>query len=337
MVTVNKSLQSLTKQQVEEISEKYLRGWVNIQSEYKIMLRGLNHRREDYGLSKIYRDQVFDYRDKYVKSHYSLEERIKTISDYLATHKMDIQREKGIFLFNCRFDIRYAKAFRSLIGKEKFDSISEKKRVSKMMNTQNEQYGGVGLGSQQTLAHAQKTKINKFVIEMNKFLKTGVASVYLSNSVSTTELLAFKKLVNHFGRDDIFYQYGLTPYDSRYPFNCDFYIKSEDLFIELNYHYSHGGHWYDDNDSFDHGRYLRWKQSSNLKYQNAANIWKNLDLKKREFAQKNELNYLVFWEAKYLHSGSKKSGIQLIDFDNWLDDYKGNFKEFINDNPKNSY
>ena len=27
----------------------------------------------------------------------------------------------------------------------------------------------------------------------------------------------------------------------RYPFACDFYISSLDLFIECNYHWTHGG------------------------------------------------------------------------------------------------
>jgi len=32
---------------------------------------------------------------------------------------------------------------------------------------------------------------------------------------------------------------------------CDFYIPSEDLFIELNRHWSHGGHFYDPNNIED--------------------------------------------------------------------------------------
>ena len=40
-----------------------------------------------------------------------------------------------------------------------------------------------------------------------------------------------------FEKDDIIRQY----YDKdRYPFNCDFYIKSKDLFIEYQGHPSHG-------------------------------------------------------------------------------------------------
>jgi len=36
--------------------------------------------------------------------------------------------------------------------------------------------------------------------------------------------------------------------DIRYPFSCDFYIKSLDLFIELNFHWTHGGMPYNEED-----------------------------------------------------------------------------------------
>ena len=38
----------------------------------------------------------------------------------------------------------------------------------------------------------------------------------------------------------------ITQYkDDRYPFACDFYIPSLDLFIECNYHWTHGGKPYE--------------------------------------------------------------------------------------------
>ena len=49
-----------------------------------------------------------------------------------------------------------------------------------------------------------------------------------------------------YGQNNVIRQYS----DTRYPFRCDFYIKSEDLFIELNRFWSHGGRLYDPNDDF---------------------------------------------------------------------------------------
>lgn len=57
-----------------------------------------------------------------------------------------------------------------------------------------------------------------------------------------------------YGSDNVISQYQ----DKRYrnpktgvPFNCDFYIPSEDLFIELNYTWFHGAHPFDIDNSDD--------------------------------------------------------------------------------------
>lgn len=40
----------------------------------------------------------------------------------------------------------------------------------------------------------------------------------------------YEMLCSKFGAEDVIRQYD----DARYPFACDFYVKSKDLFIELN-------------------------------------------------------------------------------------------------------
>lgn len=64
-------------------------------------------------------------------------------------------------------------------------------------------------------------------------------------------------LCNIFNVDDIIRQYS----DNRYPFCCDFYLKSLDLFIELNFHWTHGGHPFDENSQADQEKlaYIRSK------------------------------------------------------------------------------
>ena len=53
------------------------------------------------------------------------------------------------------------------------------------------------------------------------------------------------KLILFFDRDDIIRQYIDL---QKYPFNCDFYIKSKDLFIEYQGHQTHGTKPYDELD-----------------------------------------------------------------------------------------
>lgn len=98
-----------------------------------------------------------------------------------------------------------------------------------------------------------------------------------------------------FGKDDV-----LTQYKSDlYPFNCDFYIKSLDLYIELNASWTHGGHWFDETDPFDVDKLNVWKAKAREKgsryYHSAIDTWTRRDLLKLQTAVDNDLNYLVFW------------------------------------------
>lgn len=81
----------------------------------------------------------------------------------------------------------------------------------------------------------------------------------------------------------------------KYPFKCDFYIPSEDLYIELNIYWSHGGHYFNENDPQDIELLKYWKSKNNETYEYAIHVWTETDLKKKRCAEDNRLNYLVFW------------------------------------------
>lgn len=63
--------------------------------------------------------------------------------------------------------------------------------------------------------------------------------------------------------------------DQRYPFRCDFYIKSIDTFIELNIHYTHESHPFDIGNESDIKRLetLRQKQ-----YNASIDVWTQRDV-----------------------------------------------------------
>ena len=85
--------------------------------------------------------------------------------------------------------------------------------------------------------------------------------------------------------------------DDRYPFNCDFYIESEDLFIEINGHWTHGNHPFDPNDAKDVEKLKMWEEkSSNHKfYKIAIYVWTELDVLKYKTAVDNKLNYRRYY------------------------------------------
>lgn len=112
--------------------------------------------------------------------------------------------------------------------------------------------------------------------------------------ISNPENVLYDMLVSVFGKDDIVLQYK----DERYLFFCDFYVKSRDLFIELNAMWTHNTHWYTD-DSTDKTIASDWLASSDAKpfYLNAYETWTNRDVAKRAAARHAKLNYVVFWDA----------------------------------------
>jgi hypothetical protein len=73
----------------------------------------------------------------------------------------------------------------------------------------------------------------------------------------------------------------------------DVIISSRDLYIELNAHWSHGGHWYTDKDT---KTIEEWKSKSKF-YKNSAETFAVRDVNKRMTAKENQLNYIVFWKT----------------------------------------
>ena len=81
----------------------------------------------------------------------------------------------------------------------------------------------------------------------------------------------------------------------QYPYACDFYIPSIDLYIECNFHWTHGDHAYNENDSNDKLRLEYMKSKNTTYYDNAINTWTVRDVNKRNTAKANNLNYIEFW------------------------------------------
>lgn len=128
-----------------------------------------------------------------------------------------------------------------------------------------------------------------------------------SFNTSKPEEDAFQKLVTLFGINDVIRQYNC----SRYPFNCDFYIKSRDLYIECNYFWHHGGHWFNEKDEEDLKKLQKWRLHNSKNYRKAIYVWTDLDIRKRNIAQQNNLNYIVFWRKEEFNDWiSKEQGKQ---------------------------
>lgn len=112
--------------------------------------------------------------------------------------------------------------------------------------------------------------------------------------------------------NDVIYQYK----DERYPFYCDFYIPSLDLFIECQYAMFHNGRPYVGNEKdlqeieLLKEKSKKRKQITNKKtrYDSVIEIWSIHDVRKRNTAKENKLNYKEFFT--------------ILDLENWLNKYE---------------
>ena len=85
----------------------------------------------------------------------------------------------------------------------------------------------------------------------------------------------------------------------KYPFACDFYIPSLDLYIEYNGSWTHGNKPFE-NTKEDNIKLEYWKSKNTKYYNNAIQTWTIRDPQKRKIAKENNLNYLEIWNIKDL-------------------------------------
>ena len=104
----------------------------------------------------------------------------------------------------------------------------------------------------------------------------------------------YRILCNKYNENDVVRQYKTD----LYPFNCDFYIKSEDTYIEYNGHWTHGTEPYNPNKKEHQLIIEKWKSKSSSFYIQAIKNWTIRDPLKRQTAKDNNLNFIEIWPSK---------------------------------------
>ena len=130
-------------------------------------------------------------------------------------------------------------------------------------------------------------KYGNYYLLTDEFKQKYINTIIKNNRISKVENGFMNYLEYHYP-NDFEYQYK----SELYPFNCDFYIKSLDLYIEIQGTWTHGGHPFDENNQDDIDR-LNYMKSKNSNYYNSAiQVWTIVDVTKRNIAKENNLNYL---------------------------------------------
>lgn len=167
------------------------------------------------------------------------------------------------------------------------DEVKEKISQSKMGH----------VVSDDTKAKISETKTGKTLTQDKLLIKT--TKQYLTrkknNSFNSSQAEEdfYTSLLTENANKTIYRQYK----DTRYPFYCDFYILEDDLFIEVNAHWSHGGMPYDENNPECQQKLIKWQEQAKKSkfYENAIVTWTKRDVEKRNCAEKNNLKYKVIY------------------------------------------
>ena len=118
-------------------------------------------------------------------------------------------------------------------------------------------------------------------------------------NTSKNEEQVYNYLLQKFNKDDIERQYKST----LYPFNCDFYIKSLNLYIECNFHWTHcpikSKHKPFKNSAEDLEELEKLKNKNSKYYNIALYVWTKLDPLKLQTFKKNKLNYKIFYNIEH--------------------------------------
>lgn len=193
---------------------------------------------------------------------------LKKYGNICSLHNKDI-REKTINTNIQKYGTQYAQS----------NQLIKEKIKNSNINTCKEKYGVENIMQLQEIYHKQLiTKRNN-----NSF------------NVSKPENDSYNILSKKY--NDVKRQYR----SKLYPFNCDFYIPSLDLYIECNYFWTHGNKPFESTkDDIDKLNKWKIKAKINKFYQHAINVWTIADVKKRNIAKQNNLNYIEFWNIQEL-------------------------------------
>ena len=112
-----------------------------------------------------------------------------------------------------------------------------------------------------------------------------------STHFSMAEEEFYNYLLGKYGKDSVRREYK----SKEYPWHCDFYIDQIDLYIECNFHWTHGKHPFNPTNQEDLNQVKKWEQSDSIYDKTAIFVWTDMDVRKRTWAKENNLNFIEVW------------------------------------------
>lgn len=152
------------------------------------------------------------------------------------------------------------------------------------------------------ISERTKGKLKHYTEEqISNLVSKGFETKRKNNTLNSSKVEndVYFKLLKIYSSDDIIRHFK----DERYPYECDFYIKSLDLFIEINFHWTHGEKPFNNRDISCQQKLNDWenKAKKSKYFLNAIDVWTRRDVIKLETAKKNNLNYITIYNYKDLN------------------------------------
>ena len=143
---------------------------------------------------------------------------------------------------------------------------------------------------------AVQTNLTKYGVKYYNNRDKELETKKRNNSFNTSkpETKYYNMLCEKYGKYNIKRNYKSIVY----PYRCDFYIVSEDKYVELNLHWTHGNHPFDNTNAEDLATLKMWQEKAKTSqfYQNAIQIWTVRDVEKQKVAKENNLNYEAIYK-----------------------------------------
>ena len=187
------------------------------------------------------------------------------------------------------------------------------KRLEKYKQTSLERYGVENYNYLEECTEKRRKKFIETYGSLDKLYLERTNKAYITKkkngtfNTSKPEKLLFNFLINIYGEENVKNPYKDERYirEDGYKYECDFYIKPLDLFIEYNGTWQHGPKPFNLEDEECKALLEKWElKSLNSKtYKYAIRTWTITDVNKLKIAEKNNLNYLVIYNKnvfKYL-------------------------------------
>ena len=256
--------------------------------------------------------------ETYTKNYIDNKENRKELNE--RTRNTCLERYNGIGLASQELTEKYNETMLLKYGHTNPSQIKEIQEKTKQTNI--EKYGAENVyASEYGKQKIKETNLERY--NETSWTKSKEGREFLKNLTNSQEYkdkqYDTKKKNNSFNTSKIENKLELelkkifpdleTQYKSElYPFNCDFYIPSLDLYIEYNGSWTHGGCFYDENNKDNRNTLEKWKQASEHSrfYQNAIETWTKRDILKLETAIKNNLNYIAWFNQEQAYDWIEK-------------------------------